>query len=118
KIAIFLGHCMTICLVTGAAGFVGSHLCELLLANGHPVLGVDSFIPYYPRSFKDQNLTQVRATALAQAQGSPFTFHEVDLRTADLTALLDGVDTVFHLAAMAGLRRSWSEFDSYLTCNL
>src|SRR5262245_62160566 len=110
--------CMTICLVTGAAGFVGSHLCELLLTQGHTVVGVDAFIPYYPRSFKEQNLAQVRTSALAQTRGSSVTFLVVDLRTADLTALLKGVYAVFHLAAMAGLRRSWSEFDSYLSCNL
>ena len=44
------------CLVTGAAGFIGSHLCERLLADGHAVRGVDCFVPYYPRSFKDANL--------------------------------------------------------------
>ena len=41
------------CLVTGAAGFIGSHLCEHLLEAGHDVVGVDAFIPYYPREFKD-----------------------------------------------------------------
>lgn len=102
---------MAICLVTGAAGFVGSHLCEKLIAKGHTVRGLDAFIPYYPRSLKEQNLTAIRGKA-------GYTFYESDLRTADLTPILQDVDVVFHLAAMAGLRRSWSEFDSYMTCNI
>jgi nucleoside-diphosphate-sugar epimerase len=106
---------MTICLVTGAAGFVGSHLCEALLAQGHTVLGVDAFIPYYPRPLKEQNLAQIRQ--LPQA-ASHFAFYELDLRSAALTPLLQNVEVVFHLAAMAGLRRSWSEFDQYMTCNI
>jgi UDP-glucuronate 4-epimerase len=105
---------MTTCLVTGAAGFVGSHLCERLLAEGHTVIGIDAFIPYYPRPIKEQNLAALRQSNAA----GRFTFYEADLRTADLPALLTGVEAVFHLAAMAGLRRSWSEFDQYMTCNL
>lgn len=102
---------MAICLVTGAAGFVGSHLCEKLIAKGHTVRGLDAFIPYYPRPLKEQNLTAIRDAA-------GYTFHENDLRTAELKPLLRDVDVVFHLAAMAGLRRSWSEFDNYMTCNI
>ncbi len=109
---------MTTCLVTGAAGFVGSHLCELLLAKGHRVIGLDAFIPYYPRPLKEQNLAQIQRSVANTQHAANFSFHEADLRTADLAALLDGVDVVFHLAAMAGLRRSWSEFDSYMTCNI
>ncbi|MBX3012032.1 MAG: NAD-dependent epimerase/dehydratase family protein [Caldilineaceae bacterium] len=99
------------CLVTGAAGFVGSHLCEKLIAKGHTVRGLDAFIPYYPRPLKEQNVAALAGVA-------NYSFHEMDLRTADLTPLLQGADVVFHLAAMAGLRRSWSEFDSYMTCNI
>jgi nucleoside-diphosphate-sugar epimerase len=98
-------------LVTGAAGFIGSHVAERLLAEGHEVVGVDCFIPYYPR--------QVKAANLAGLLHHPrFRFCELDLRTADLSGVLDGVDTVFHLAAMAGLSASWSDFESYMTCNL
>jgi nucleoside-diphosphate-sugar epimerase len=99
------------CLVTGAAGFIGSHLCEALLARGHVVAGLDAFIPYYPRAAKEQNLAGLRATP-------GFTLHEADLRTADLAPLLAGCDVVFHLAAMPGLMKSWSEFSLYETCNI
>lgn len=97
-------------LVTGAAGFIGSHLSEALLAEGHEVRGVDAFIPYYPRPLKEANLTAARAHP-------KFTFHERDLRTDEVRDLVDGCDAVFHLAAMAGLIRSWSEFTLYSSCN-
>jgi nucleoside-diphosphate-sugar epimerase len=102
---------MPTCLVTGAAGFVGSHLSEQLIARGQRVIGVDAFIPYYPRALKEQNLAGLR-------QSGNFSFHEVDLRSGDLAPLLAEADVVFHLAAQAGLVRSWSEFDSYMTCNI
>ncbi len=99
------------CLVTGAAGFIGSHLCERLLRDGHEVVGLDAFIPYYPRPLKEANL------AAFSAQPG-FRFHALDLRSDPLAAALDGVHVVFHLAAMAGLVRSWSDFDLYQSCNL
>lgn len=102
---------MVHCLVTGAAGFIGSHLAERLLSHGHRVTGVDAMVPYYPREQKERNL--------AGSLGHPsFTFLERDLRTAPLDPIFDGVDVVFHLAAMAGLVASWSHFDDYMTCNL
>jgi nucleoside-diphosphate-sugar epimerase len=99
------------CLVTGAAGFIGSHLCERLLAEGHSVVGVDGFIPYYPRPIKEQNLVLAR-------QHPQFTFHELDLRTQPIDPVLDRVEAIFHLAAMAGLVKSWTDFDLYASCNL
>lgn len=101
----------TPCLVTGAAGFVGSHLCEQLIAAGHSVVGVDAFIPYYPRAVKERNLADLR-------RSPHFRFYELDLRQADLSPVLEGVHTVFHVAAMAGLLRSWQQFDDYMTCNI
>src|SRR5690606_22921790 len=98
-------------LVTGAAGFVGSHLSEKLLAAGHTVVGVDAFIPYYPRGGKERNL----ASALAHPA---FTCHELALRHADLAPVLEGADIVFHTAAMAGLLKSWQQFEEYMSCNI
>ncbi len=99
------------CLVTGAAGFIGSHLCDRLISLGHDVVGIDAFVPYYPRSLKEANL--------AGARTQPnFRFHELDLRHDSLEKALEGVQAVFHLAAMAGLVKSWSEFDLYASCNL
>jgi nucleoside-diphosphate-sugar epimerase len=99
------------CLVTGAAGFIGSHLAEELVAEGHEVVGLDAFIPYYPRAVKESNLAGLR-------DNPRFTFHELDLRTDDLSSALEGVEAVFHLAAMGGLLLSWTNFDLYMTCNI
>jgi len=99
-------------LVTGAAGFVGSHLSEALLARGDTVVGVDCFTPYYDRIDKEQNV----APAFAH---DDFELVEADLRTTDIDALLSGVDTVFHQAAQAGVRLSWSDgFSDYVGHNV
>lgn len=98
-------------LVTGAAGFIGSHVCEALLAQGHDVTGLDAFVPYYPRAVKERNLTNLRNVG-------GFRFSETDLRSDPLDHLLDGVDAVIHEAAMPGLVRSWDEFETYMSCNL
>ena len=99
------------CLVTGAAGFIGSHLCERLLREGHTVVGVDAFIPFYPRPLKEANLLTARAHP-------GFRFLALDLRHDPLTDAVEGVEAVFHIAAMPGLTRSWTEFDLYESCNL
>src|SRR5947209_2120407 len=99
------------CLVTGAAGFIGSHLCERLLQAGHDVAGVDAFIPYYPRAVKEANLAAARAHPA-------FTFHELDLRDAPLELVVGEADVVFHLAAVPGLAQSWTRFDLYEGCNV
>jgi nucleoside-diphosphate-sugar epimerase len=99
------------CLVTGSAGFIGSHLSERLVRDGHAVVGIDAFIPYYPRAIKETNLLTLRSQRA-------YTHHTLDLRTDPLDAALDGVEVVFHLAAMAGLVKSWTDFDLYQSCNL
>lgn len=98
-------------LVTGAAGFVGAHLSKQLVRLGHSVVGLDGFIPYYPRQLKEENLRALK-------NNSAFEFHEVDFRTDDIEVYLTGMDVIFHLAAQAGLLLSWSDFDSYMTCNV
>jgi len=99
-------------LVTGVAGFVGSHLAEALLEQGHTVVGVDCFTPFYDEAQKRENLD----TALASRK---FELVECDLRTAAIEAMLDGVDTVFHQAAQAGVRLSWAEgFGDYVSHNV
>lgn len=97
-------------LVTGAAGFIGSHLCEHLLADGHEVIGLDAFVPHYSRSIKEHNLSVAR-------QHDRFQFVELDLRDDGLTPFLEDVDVVVHQAAMAG-SASWDQFDLYAEHNL
>jgi nucleoside-diphosphate-sugar epimerase len=98
--------------VTGAAGFIGSHLTERLLAEGHEVLGIDSFTDYYRRARKEQNLAAARGHR-------NFSFEELDLVDADLTAVLEGADVVYHLAGQPGVRPSWGhEFDRYVRDNV
>jgi UDP-glucose 4-epimerase len=100
------------CLVTGVAGFIGSHLAEGLIEAGCEVVGVDSFVEYYPRPIKERNLLQLR-------QQSGFRFIEADLATADLGSLLDGTTHVFHQAGQAGVRASWdADFPSYVVNNI
>lgn len=99
-------------LVTGVAGFVGSTLCERLLADGHEVVGVDCFLDYYPRSIKQSNLEVSNASA-------GFSFVEASLVDMDLAPLLEGVDCIFHQAAQAGVRASWGdEFRIYSDNNV
>jgi len=88
--------------VTGAAGFIGSHLCERLLSDGYDVFGVDNFSTCYSRGSKEDNLR------VAQ-RSRRFRLLEADLMTTDLDAMLDGAAGVFHLAAHAGARDSWGD---------
>lgn len=99
-------------LVTGAAGFIGSHLCEALLAEGHTVRGVDAFTPAYDTDVKQRNVRTVSADP-------EFDLVRTDLRTAELAPLLDGVDVVFHLAGQPGVRPSWAAgFRPYVEHNV
>jgi len=100
-------------LVTGVAGFIGSTLAERLLSDGHgdhDVVGIDSFTDYYPRPIKERNLAPLR--------GKPgFRFIESSIQDADLGALLADRTHVFHLAAQAGVRRSWGRDFAIYTVN-
>ena len=99
-------------LVTGGAGFIGSHLSELLLERGAAVRAIDAFTDFYPRPLKERNLESLRGRA-------GYEFIEGDLRTVDLGKVLDGITHVFHLAAQAGVRRSWgTEFSVYTGLNV
>src|SRR5438552_18705371 len=88
--------------VTGAAGFIGSHLCDRLLADGHEVVGIDSFSDYYERRVKDHSLRQ----ALTDPR---FTLVHADLVDAALSRALTGAKVIFHLAGQRGGRTSWGD---------
>jgi UDP-glucose 4-epimerase len=99
-------------LVTGAAGFIGSHLSAALLDRGAQVLGLDCFTDYYPRPIKEANLAQNNGR-------DGFRFVETRIQDADLPSMLDGVTHVFHLAAQAGVRKSWGrDFRVYTDNNV
>lgn len=99
-------------LVTGAAGFIGSHLCERLVALNWEVVGIDNFSDYYDRKRKQSNVAGF-------AEAKNFCLQEADLLEVDLSAVVEDVDVVFHQAGQPGVRASWSdEFDSYSRNNV
>jgi UDP-glucose 4-epimerase len=99
-------------LVTGAAGFIGSHLAERLVDSGASVTGIDCFTDYYSRDLKERNLKRLRQTP-------GFSLVERPLAKADLPTLLEGVTHVFHLAAQPGVRKSWGrDFRVYTVNNV
>jgi UDP-glucuronate 4-epimerase len=99
-------------LVTGCAGFIGSHLTQALTGSGCAVVGVDAFTDNYARAIKERNLSRCRVLAEVD-------FTELDLATGDLEPLFEGIDGVFHLAARPGVRTSWGPtFQGYLHDNL
>lgn len=99
-------------LVTGAAGFIGSTLVERLLDAGDEVVGVDCFTDYYDPAVKRTNIERA-------SESDAFVMLDLDLRTADLEAVLQNVDVVFHQAGQPGVRLSWNlGFKMYDTCNV
>jgi len=110
--------------VTGCAGFIGSHLCDRLLADGNEVIGIDSFEDYYPRALKQANL----ALALAHPEFTLVEANLLDLADATLAettgadtlaSILAGASCVYHLAAQAGVRASWgTTFEVYTRNNV
>jgi nucleoside-diphosphate-sugar epimerase len=99
-------------LITGVAGFIGSHLAERLLGAGHEVTGIDNFLDNYPRPFKEKNLA-------AFSCHDKFKFLNQDLLQSDLAKLLRDVSYVFHLAGQPGVRSSWGrEFTRYTENNI
>ncbi len=102
----------TNCLVTGAAGFIGSRLCSRLLKDGFSVTGIDCFTDYYPRFIKDTNLAPL-------LRKERFRFIEKDINHVDMPRIIDKIDAVFHLAAQAGVRASWgNKFSDYTWNNI
>ncbi len=103
---------MTRVLVTGAAGFIGSHLVEALVRQGDEVIGIDNFDPFYPRGMKERNLAEAGPLA-------GFTFHELDLLDTDAVRSHLTADTaVIHLAAKAGVRPSLADPVGYARANV
>jgi UDP-glucuronate 4-epimerase len=98
-------------LVTGAAGFVGSHTVEAAASAGHDVIAVDSFNDYYDPAAKRRNANHV-------SKSSGIRIRNLDLLTTDLDGLLSDVEVVVHLAGQPGVRSSWSDFGGYLTQNV
>jgi nucleoside-diphosphate-sugar epimerase len=98
--------------VTGVAGFIGSHLAEALLDRGHEVVGIDAFTDHYPSADKWANLEGLL--------GRPgFELRQVDLAANELRSCMDGATAVFHQAAQPGVRASWGpEFTSYVHHNV
>lgn len=103
---------MATSVVTGAAGFIGSHLVEALLNRGEQVIGIDQFNDYYDPALKWKNVSHV-------AQHPHFKLIEADIQTLDWKTLLAEVDSLYHQAAQAGVRSSWGAgFRTYTEQNI
>jgi len=98
-------------LVTGAAGFIGHHTASLLMDWGVPIIGVDSFTPYYERSSKERNLQPL-------LERDAFRFIETAVDSRVTERCLSEVQAVVHLAAQPGVRDSWADFDTYVDLNI
>lgn len=103
---------MNTVLVTGAAGFIGSHLSERLLEGGSRVIGIDAFTPYYDPARKKRNIERLSTHA-------QFEFLEGDLQQLELARLIGACSAVYHLAGQPGVRASWgTDFDLYVAHNV
>ena len=103
-----------IILITGIAGFIGSHLGEKLVSSGHTVLGIDNFDPFYPKKSKIENLKQLNTS-------DQFSFFEVDIRNRiPINNIFENneIDVVIHLAAKAGIRPSIEQAGEYCEVNI
>jgi UDP-glucuronate 4-epimerase len=101
-------------LVTGAAGFIGSHVCEHFIGLGHSVIGLDNFDPFYSKKIKQLNLAGVQ-------KSKEFVFYDVDIRNGDVLKKIfssSEIDTVIHLAAKAGVRPSIDSIADYYDVNV
>jgi len=98
-------------LVTGCAGFIGSHVCTLLLDKGYKVIGVDNFDPFYDRSVKESNLSKFSAHPA-------FSFYEIDIAEGMDAVAEQQIGAVIHLAAKAGVRPSIEDPAGYLRANI
>jgi UDP-glucuronate 4-epimerase len=101
-------------LVTGAAGFIGSHVCEYFIKRGHHIIGIDNFDSFYPANFKSLNLSELEVS-------SQFQFYKEDIRNNDsLNSIFskNQVDIVIHLAAKAGVRPSIESITEYYDVNV
>lgn len=102
---------MTRILVTGAAGFIGSHTVERAIAGGHDVVALDNFNPYYDPGIKSRNAREV-------LERSGVRILELDLNECELDELVDGFEAVIHLAGQPGVRASWDTFETYVRDNV
>jgi len=100
-------------LVTGAAGFIGSHLCERLISDNHIVAGLDNFDPFYDRKIKESNIKSL-------LKSNKFKLIEGDIRDASYVESIckNGIDVIVHLAAKAGVRPSIADPVGYADCNI
>ncbi len=98
-------------LITGVAGFIGSHLAEILIKKGYDVIGIDSFSDYYPREFKERNIAGLLGN-------KKFEFIEGDLLNISLLTILSDVEIIFHQSSQPGVRRSWDMFNTYVKDNI
>jgi UDP-glucuronate 4-epimerase len=99
-------------LITGCAGFIGSHLSEYFLSQGHEVVGIDNFDSFYSKEKKEKNLS-------VSLSNKKFTFIELDIvNSADFARLPSGIDVVIHLAAKAGVRPSIMDPQAYTDTNV